>query len=255
MSIRCWIIDDEPAAHKGIEIALKKHDDFEIVFHGYAVADALPANAPGQAAPRPDVIFLDIEMPGQSGFSLFEQWQGELPLIVFITAYNQHAIEAFNKAALDYLLKPIEQGRFDEMTQRVRNRLQEKSLVSKKETLQALIQQVSAQQSPLGLSVKTDEGLFRLKQKDIILIESVGDHLAIYYGDKTLITRDSFKRLATELDADFFFRTHKSFMVNIAHVLKWEKGRFGDGQLLMSNQKSVKLSRRYKEAMDALNKR
>ena len=252
MTIRCWIVDDEPAAHKGIEIALSNHSDFDVVYHGFAVdSDAV------KKLMKPDVVFLDIEMPGNRGFALLDLWSDSLPIIVFITAYNQYAVDAFDNNALDYLLKPIEQSRFDRMTEKVRKRLKEQDVMLKRDTVEALFQQVNTQESQLGLSVKTDDGLFRLKQKYLICIESVGDHLALYYADETgqqkvLLTRDSFKRLATELDPKFFYRTHKSFMVNSAHVVKLDRGRFGDGVIEMSNQKQVKISRRYKEILDTL---
>ncbi|TRY31777.1 LytR/AlgR family response regulator transcription factor [Aliiglaciecola sp. M165] len=253
MSIRCWIIDDEPAAHKGIEIALGAHSDIDIQLHGYSVT-AIKT----KALAKPDLVFLDIELPGEDGFGLLDLWPDNPPLIVFITAYNQYAIKAFDNNALDYLLKPIEQLRFDEMMQKVRRRLQEQHLMFKKDTVDALFQQIKSNESQLGLSVKTGDGLYRIKQKYLIYLESIGDHLALYYHDDqhdrhaTLITRDSFKRLATELDPAFFFRTHKSFMVNSAHVVRLERGRFGDGFVEMSNQKQVKFSRRYKDLLAVL---
>lgn len=241
MTIKCWIIDDEPAAHKGIEIALQRHEDFSVIFHGYSVDKTLLTNDI-----KPDVIFLDIEMPAGNGFELLKRWQGQLPQVVFITAYNHYAIQAFDHNALDYLLKPIEQSRFDAMTDKVRQRINEKNLILKQSSINQFYQQIQNLSSVLGLSVKTTDGLFHLKQKDIIYIESVNDHLAFHYADKVLIARDSFKRLITELDPQFFIRTHKSYVVNTSHVVKIEKGRFGDGTIELSNYHQVKMSRRYK---------
>lgn len=241
MTITCWVIDDEPAAHKGIELALTAHNDFRIVYHGYSADEP----ALGEK-PKPDVIFLDIDMPRVNGFQFLASWQGALPCIVFITAYQQYALAAFDNNALDYLLKPIEQPRFAQMIAKVRQRLKEKQLVSKHSAVEQWYQQVVQQTSLLGLSVQTDEGLFYLKQKDIIYIEAVADHLAFYLNNKTLLSRDTFKRLSQKLDHNFFFRSHKSLMVNTAHVIKFERGRFGDGTLVLSNGASVKLSRRYK---------
>ena len=241
MTITCWVIDDEPAAHKGIELALKAYSEFQIVLHSYS------ADEEGlREKPKPDVIFLDIDMPRVNGFQFLANWQGALPCIVFITAYQQHAIEAFDNNALDYLLKPIEQQRFEQMLTKVRQRVKEKQLVLKHSAVEQWYQQVVQQTSLLGLSVQTDAGLFYLKQKDIIYIEAVADHLAFHLSKQTLISRDTFKRLSQELDHNFFFRTHKSLMVNSAHVIKFDRGRFGDGMLLLSNGASVKLSRRYK---------
>ena len=248
-TISCWVIDDEPAAHQGIDIALQKHRDFCVTHHAYKIGTALIQNKN-----KPDVIFLDIEMPGNSGFALFDIWPEPLPLVVFITAYNHFAVQAFDHNALDYLLKPIEQSRFDSMTIKVRKRLMEAQVWMKKEWLEGVLSHAKLHSSQLGLSVKTDDGLLRLKQKNIIFIESVGDHIGIHCCDNqqhlhTLITRDTLKRLATELDTAFFFRTHKSFMVNSAHVTRIERGRFGDGIAHLSHNKQVKISRRYRDIL------
>jgi two-component system LytT family response regulator len=247
MTIKCWIIDDEPAAHKGIMIALDKHTDFEVVYHGYSVEQATL-----ESLVKPDMVFLDIEMPSENGFELLKLWPESLPHIVFITAYNHYAVTAFNNNALDYLLKPIEQARFDSMISKVRQRIKEQKLMLKQSVVEDFYNQVKRQESPLELSIKTSDGLYRIKQKDIIYIESVSNHLAFHYGDKVLLSRDSFKRLALELDPKFFFRIHKCNIVNSAHVIKIEKGRFGDGILEMSNQHQVKMSRRYNEFLQQL---
>lgn len=247
MSIACWVVDDEQAAHDGIQLALQRHDDFEVVFHAYDLTGALE-----KQAQRPDVIFLDIEMPGESGLKFFELWQSELPLVIFVTAYQQFALQAFEHNALDYLLKPIEQRRFDDMLNRVRQRLTEKQSFNKRHVLDALMRKVKQQGSALGITVKTDEGLFRLQQKHLIMLESVAEHVVLYYQDKQLIVRDSLKRLGGELDQEFFFRTHKSFIVNKSHFQKLEKNRFGDGVLFLTGGHCARLSRRYKEVLKSL---
>jgi two-component system LytT family response regulator len=249
MTIKCWIIDDEPAAHKGIMIALKEHTDFEVIYHGYCVDQNLL-----RPLVKPDMVFLDIEMPSKNGFELLKLWSESLPHIVFITAYNQYAVTAFSNNALDYLLKPLEQARFNTMINKVRQRIKEQTLMLKQSVVEDFYNQVTQQKSLLELSVKTSDGLYRIKQKDIIYIESVSGHLAFHNADKVLLSRDSFKRLALELDPKFFFRIHKSNIVNSAHVIKIEKGRFGDARLEMSNQHKVKMSRRYNEILQRLRK-
>ncbi|CAH9052707.1 Transcriptional regulatory protein BtsR [Pseudoalteromonas sp. CIP111854] len=249
MTINCWVIDDEPAAHKGLELALQNHSDFSVVYHGYNVDE--PA---ALSLPKPDVVFLDIEMPRQNGFALLKLWNEPLPHIVFITAYGQYAVAAFDNNALDYLLKPIEQERFNIMINKVRQHIKQQTLVLKRARVEAFYEQLKLQTSQLGLSVKTSEGLFYIKQKDILYIEAVADHLALHFADKAMLSRDSFKRLSLELDDKFFARSHKSYMINLAHVRKVEKGRFGDALLLMSNGESVKMSRRYKALLVQLNK-
>ena len=248
MTIKCWIIDDEPAAHKGIMIALEAHSDFEVVYHGYSVEQV-----EFEQLVKPDVVFLDIEMPNKNGFELLNFWSESLPQIVFVTAYNQYAVAAFNNNVLDYLLKPIEQVRFDVMTNKVRQRMKEQEVMLKRSTVEDLYNRIKRRESQLELSIKTSDGLYRIKQKDIIYIESVSNHLAFQYGGKVLLSRDVFKRLMLELDPHFFFRTHKSYVVNSAHVVKVEKGRFGDATIEMSNKNLVKMSRRYNEILQKLN--
>jgi two-component system LytT family response regulator len=249
MTIKCWVIDDELAAHKGIMIALEEHTDFDVVYHGYSVEQTLL-----EPLFKPDIVFLDINMPGKNGFELLKLWSGSLPHIVFITAYDQYAITAFNNNALDYLLKPIEQARFDAMTTKVRQRIKEQEVMLKKNVVEDFYKQIEQQKSPMELSVKTSDGLYRIKQKDIMYIESVSGHLAFHCVNKTLLSRDSFKRLTVELDPKFFFRIHKSYIANLAHVIKIEKGRFGDAILKMSNQHQIKMSRRYNEIFKLLKK-
>ncbi|WP_088328513.1 LytTR family DNA-binding domain-containing protein [Lacimicrobium sp. SS2-24] len=249
MTVNCWIIDDEPAAHKGILLALQKHRDFEVIYQGHSADDPQL-----KQLATPDLVFLDIEMPTGTGFQLLSLWEHQIPQIVFITAYHQYAVEAFDHNALDYLLKPIEQARFDVMIEKVRQRINEKSLVSKRSAVEALYTQLKQQASPMGLSIKTSEGLFYVRQKQIIYIEAVADHLAYHFENKTLLSRDSFKRLSLDLDPDFFFRCHKSYIVNTAHVLRVEKGRYGDAILTMSQGDKVKMSRRYKDLLKHLQK-
>lgn len=117
MTIKCWLVDEEIAAHKGLKIALAAHPDFELVKNYYSVEDVL---TPVDRAPDVDVLFLDIEMPREQGFAVIERWPVNLPIIVFVTAYNQYALKAFELGSFDYLLKPLEQVRADDCRERIR---------------------------------------------------------------------------------------------------------------------------------------
>lgn len=242
--INCWIIDDEPDAHAGLKVALETFKDFRITYQAYDGDDkSLTSFDP------PDVIFLDIAMPGTSGFEFLRTFNSEDTLVVFVTAYSHCAVRAFDCEAFDYLMKPIEHVRFSKTINKVRQRITQNRLLRSNSASSKKGLEVRSTASELGLSVQTSDGLYYVKQRDIFYIEAVSEHLALYLKEKVLLTRCTFKRMSVDLDACFFHRTHKSYMVNIAHVKKFEKSRFGDGVLILSEGLQVKLSRRYKEVL------
>lgn len=248
MTVSCWIIDDEPDAHKAILIALRQYSDFEVSFQSF---EANPAVL--NKLPKPDVIFLDISMPKRSGFEFLKRFRSISTLIVFITAHNNYALKAYDHDAVDYLLKPIDDTRFEQMIEKVRAHLSCGSYLKFGVNFPSKIDNTSHNHTlNTGLSVQTDDALYYVKQLDIIYIESVSDHLAIHLSNKTLITRNTFIKLSLSIDQVYFHRVHKSYMVNLIHITKFEKGRFGDGAFWVSNGDRVKLSRRYKHVLSKL---
>ena len=246
MSIRCVCVDDEPLAREGIALALEPYPDF-VLTDMFADADSLLDNCPDNI----DVLFVDIEMPRKSGFELLEQWSGPLPIVVFVTAYDQYAVKAFEQQALDYLLKPIDETRFKQVLLRIRQSLDNQHSVQTtdklKQTIDDLRQKITMNQA--AISVKTDDGYFRIKVGEILYLEGVGDHVCLHLSDKQVLTRDTLKNYATQLAEHGFHQVHKSFVVNIAAVVKVEKLRFGDHQLELHGGDKVRLSRRYKSVL------
>jgi len=187
-------------------------------------------------------------------FELIEQFPSKLPLIIFVTAYDQYAIKAFEQQALDYILKPILEERFSQVVQRIEKTIQQPNVLDETELLKNKVKFLK-QQIKLDvatLSIKTDEGYFRVKVTDILFIESVGDHVCIHLSQNQLITRNTLKSYVTELSEHGFYQTHKSSLVNLKHVVNIKKLRFSDYQLTMSNQKELKVSRRYKSIVDKI---
>ena len=246
MTIRCICVDDEALARKGIEIVLSSYSDFQLVGQ-YASADELMESFPENI----DVLFVDIEMPRCSGFELLEQWPKPLPMVVFVTAYDQYAIRAFESQALDYLLKPIDENRFKKLVNRIREAIgQQKQVLSNREmflTIEDLKRRVIKQEAEI--CVKTDDGYFQVKLTDLIYIEAAGDHVCMHFKSNQLITRNTLKKYIVELSELGFYQVHKSIMVNTAHVEQVIKRRFGDYQLVMSNNVELRLSRHYKSAI------
>lgn len=249
MTIRCICVDDEPHARQGIKLALAPYEDFKLVAEFASADDVLNSNI-GSI----DIMFMDIEMPRKSGFSILNEWQGTLPLIVFITAYEQYAIKAFEQQALDYVLKPIDEERFANVIDRARTQLTQKSKAANSEILLKTIEvlQKKVVKVAKNISVKTDDGYFRVNVSEIIYLESVGDHVCIHMQHKQLITRKTLKHYIVELSEYGFYQVHKSYLVNAQQVKQARKLRFSDYELNLSNNKNIRLSRRYKSILGQL---
>lgn len=252
MNIRCISVDDEPLAREGIRIALSNYKDFELIAE-FGDVDSTLSNLPTNL----DVIFIDIEMPRQDGFSLLSQWPGALPLVVFVTAYDKYAIKAFENQALDYVLKPIDEQRFEKVIDRIRQQFHQRQISpSLKETehlrkvINGLKQKLVAQEAEI--CVKTDEGYFQIKLAELLYLEAVGDHVCFHFNGKQLITRNTLKYYIAQLQEHNFYQVHKSFLVNAEHVKQVIKLRFGDHQLLMSDTTKLKLTRHYKSVIEHL---
>ncbi len=249
MSIRCLCIDDEPHARQGVKLALAPYDDFQLVGQFGSADEAL-----NSTISNIDIIFLDIEMPRKSGFTMLKEWQGTLPIIVFITAYDQYAIKAFEQQALDYVLKPIDENRFAAVIDRARVQISQKNLSANAEfllkTIETLQKQITT--ASKSISVKTDDGYFRIKVSQIIYIESVGDHVCIHLQDRQLITRQTLKYYIAELAEFGFYQVHKSYLANATHIKQTIKLRFSDYKLVLSNDINIRLSRRYNDVLSRL---
>jgi len=249
MPIRCICVDDEPHARQGVRLALAPYEDFQLVAEFACADDAL-----NSVLNNIDIMFIDIEMPRKSGFSLLNEWQGTLPHIVFITAYEQYAVKAFEQQALDYLLKPIDEDRFASVIERARSRLTQQSQAANSESLLKTIEVLQNQvvKQAKNISIKTDEGYFRLNVNDILYLESVGDHVCIHTQHKQLITRKTLKHYIVELSEFGFYQVHKSYLVNAQQVKQAKKLRFNDYELSLSNNENIRLSRRYKSILGQL---
>ncbi|WDE08517.1 response regulator transcription factor [Thalassomonas viridans] len=249
MPIRCLSIDDEPHARQGVKLALAPYKDFQLVDQFGSVDEVLNADISDI-----DIIFLDIEMPRKSGFAILNEWQGPLPLIVFVTAYDQYAIKAFEQQALDYVLKPIDENRFADVIDRARKHVLQNNESANTESLLKTIETLKEQISKTAksISVKTDDGYVRLKVSQIIYIESVGDHVCIHVQDRQLITRQTLKYYIAELSEFGFYQVHKSYLANAQHVKQAIKLRFSDYKLVLSNGKNIRLSRRYNSVLSQL---
>jgi len=258
------IVDDEPLARKGLEIRLTEHEDINLVAtcnNGREAIEAIRAY-------QPDLMFLDIQMPGLNGFEVVQALseQGvKMPIVVFVTAFDQYAMKAFEVHALDYLLKPADEERLATTLDKVRLQLQSKTDAEHKSKLVRLVSEVTGNNSEIILqelsdnvpvtinsysdilAIKDAGEVSRVPVADILWVDAAGDYMCVHTAENTHILRQTMKQLAESLDPQLFLRSHRSTIVNINYIQKFCSQLNGEYYLVMTNGKELKVSRSYKE--------
>ena len=264
MTIRTILVDDEPLAIQGLQLRLERFEDVEIIetcSNGREAIRAIKTN-------KPDLVFLDIQMPGFDGFSVIQGlMEVEPPLFVFVTAYSDHAIRAFEAQAVDYLMKPVEEDRLADTLDRVRNRLAEKRGAEEVGRLKEVLAEVAPDAvDQVAAATSTDDGpasnryeklinikdrgqIFRVDVDSIEKIDAAGDYMCIYTGDNTLILRETMKDLEKRLDPRRFQRVHRSCIVNLDQVRQVKPHTNGECFLVLESGSQVKVSRSYRDVV------
>ena len=262
MTIRTILVDDERLAIQGLELRLQAFDDIEIVERCANGREAIRAIK----TLKPDLVFLDIQMPSFDGFSVVSGLADiEPPLFVFVTAYIEHAVKAFETHAVDYLLKPVEEDRLAATIERVRLRLSEKRGCEERERLKDILTEVAPESMPddLGgngdapasnrfekvINIKDRGQIFRVEVDDIERIDAAGDYMCIYTADQTLILRETMKDLDKRLDPRRFQRVHRSTIVNLDNVKSVKPHTNGECFLVLGSGAQVKVSRSYRDVV------
>ena len=264
MSIRAIIVDDEPLARRGLEIRLREAPDVEIVRQCGNGREALAAIAELQ----PDLMFLDIQMPGLSGFDVLKQVpQESLPMIVFVTAFDRFAIEAFEAHALDYLLKPVDESRLARALDRVRAQWQQRQAVAQREQLMAMLADLTGKGEiepgslPVDgaprryatmLPIRVGRETIRLDVAAIDWIDAAGDYMCVHASGQTHVLRATMKELEEMLDPQVFQRVHRSTIVNLARVRSLRPHLNGECFLKLESGQEVKLSRSFRDKVELL---
>jgi two-component system LytT family response regulator len=262
MSIRTILVDDEKLAIQGLQLRLEPHSDVEIIdtcLNGREAIRSIKTN-------KPDLVFLDIQMPGFDGFSVVQGlMEVEPPLVVFVTAYSDHAIRAFEAQATDYLMKPVEPERLADCLDRVRQRLAEKRGVEEAERLKEVLAEhapeaheelgepgpdvVAANRFEKMINIKDQGQIFRVDVDTIERIDAAGDYMCIYTGGDTLILRETMKDLEKRLDPRRFQRVHRSTIVNLDLVKQVKPHTNGECFLVLESGAQVKVSRSYRDVV------
>jgi two-component system, LytTR family, response regulator len=258
------IVDDEPLARTGLAVRLEPFTDIEIVASCRNGREALQTIALEQ----PDLMFLDIQMPGLSGFEVIEEIinQGlKMPIVVFVTAFDQFALQAFEVHAVDYLMKPADEQRIEKTITKVREHRRNVTDSEHKTKLIQLVSDVtgSDKQQILAeldsknsvsvpgysdiLAIKDVGEVTRVAVKEIIWIDAAGDYMCVHTEQQTHILRQTMKQLELALDPRQFVRSHRSVIVNKHFVEKFCNQLNGEYYLVLKNGKELKVSRSYKD--------
>lgn len=236
MSIRCIIVDDEKLARDLLSEYLMDYDQIEIVATCKNGSDAIKQIE----KKKPDLLFLDVHMPGLNGFDVLENISYQ-PKVIFTTAYDQYAVRAFDKNAVDYLLKPIDENRFAVALDRV---LSGNSTVD----LDILLREISAQNTskyPDAIFVQKSDKYLRINMNDILYLEASGDYTIIIANNEQYVSSKGISKLEEKLDPNKFIRIHRSTIINQNHLGEIEKHFNGGMVVKMQNGKSFPISRSY----------
>jgi two-component system LytT family response regulator len=241
--IRVLIADDEPPARDKLQRWLGEQQDLEVV----ARADDGLQAAAAIDRERPDVAFLDIQMPGLSGLEVAAQLeQATAPLIVFVTAYDEHAVKAFDLNAVDYLLKPYDKERLLKSLTRVRERLGDRQ-----SRAPAVVTARAQTNSSDRLLVPEGERLQLIDSGSIDWLEADDNYVHVHAASRKYLLRRTLQDLLAQLGEQRFVRIHKSAAVNISAIASLTPLFKGDYEVSLRNGHALRLSRRYKDALFA----
>ena len=247
--ISALIVDDEIEAREGLALLLSHESDFKLIGMSKDGEEAVEHIR----SLKPDMIFLDVQMPGNNGFEVLASLApDEMPRVVFVSAYDEYALEAFRVHALDYIQKPFTDDRFSECLDHVRSELENKSLRSL-EGLKSLMKEF---QNPLEgnpekhrLKFRSSGKIYFMDTDDIIWIEGFDYYIKVHTQEKFYLVRESLIGIMDQLPPEFI-RIHKSTIINQNHLISMEPQSRGNYQIDLKNGKQLVMSKTYKDKLD-----
>jgi len=255
VKIRTVIVDDEELARRGLRALSQRCEDLELICecrNGREAVDAIHRH-------RPDLVFLDVQMPGKTGFDVIGAIEeAQRPHIVFVTAYDKFALRAFEVHALDYLLKPVNEERFDSALARVREAMSHATdnvIVQRVRQVAAGLQRATSPSTvPAAgrLPIKSNGRIIVIRSADIDWIEAEGDYVSVHVGGKTWLTRETIAAVELRLALSGFVRIHRSTLVNAERVKELRPRDKGEYTVVLSDGTELKLSRNYRASVERL---
>lgn len=245
MKIKTLIVDDELLARERVRRFLRDEKQIEVVGEAANGAEAIEFIK----KEKPELVFLDIQMPEKNGFEVIKSLDAKtIPTIVFVTAYDQYALQAFDASALDYLLKPFNRERFSRAVARAREHIENKQRGNLDERIASLIADLKTEKKYLErLVVKSVGRVFFLKTDEIDWIEAAGNYLKLHVGRESHLIRETMNAIEAKLDPDKFLRIHRSTIVNIDRIKELHPMFSGDYDVVLQTGAKITLSRNYRE--------
>jgi two-component system LytT family response regulator len=250
--IRVLLVDDESLAREMLREMLQDDPAVTIVGESCNGLEALEAIR----THSPDLIFLDVQMPELGGFEMLEALGKEIPRVIFVTAYDQYAVRAFEVHALDYLLKPFDQERFNISWQRARAQILRDRGGGTDQRILALLQEMKAGNKYLErLVIKASGRIYFLETTEIDWIEAEGNYVSVHCGKKSHLLRETISSLEAQLEPKKFLRIHRSSIVRIDRIQELQPWFHGEYRIILQNGTQLTLSRNYREKLqEALGK-
>lgn len=250
MKIRVLIVDDEQLARQRVRLLLNEESDVEIIGEcadGFEAVDQIKAT-------RPDLVFLDVQMPEMDGFEALRRVpNASLPVVIFTTAYDQHALRAFDAHALDYLLKPFKPTRFKESVQRARELIANKQAgVATRGLLDMLADHAPATPHLRRLTVKTADRVMFVNVDDVDVIEAAGKYAVVHVGKENHVLRETMSSLEFHLPPQQFLRVSRSVIVNLDQIQELQPMFKGGSVVVLKNGKSYPATRPIREIQQRL---
>ena len=251
--IRALIVDDEPLAREGIQMRLKREPDIEVIGACGNGRDAVTSIL----REVPDLVFLDIQMPRLDGFGVIEAvGVTRMPHVIFVTAYDEHALRAFEVSALDYLLKPVDGERFFEALERARDRIRGKNLEAITEQLQKMMAALQVERKYLErLSIKSGKSggrIIFLGVDEIDWIEAADNYVQVHAGRESHLLHATMNSLESRLDPNQFLRVHRSTIVNIKRIKELHPMFHGEYRIILTDGAQLTSGRSYRENLRKL---
>jgi two-component system LytT family response regulator len=242
--IRALVVDDEPLAREMIREMLATDTEVEVVgecANGREAIEAIKTSTP-------DIVLLDVQMPEMGGFEVLESLDRKTtPYVIFVTAYDQYAVRAFEVHALDYLLKPFDRERFEAAWQRAKAQIKLDRTSRRDQDIIALLEELKAGPRYLErLVIKNGGRVFFLHVQDIYCIEAEGNYVRVYDNQKGYLLRETISSLEEQLDPKQFLRIHRSAIVKIDRIKEMQPWFHGEYRIIMENGKQLALSRNYR---------
>lgn len=247
-TIRALIVDDEPLARTIVRKMLERHNEVEILAeceNGIEAIEQIESK-------KPDLVFLDVQMPEVDGFAVIRAVEpGCLPHIIFVTAYDRYALKAFEVHALDYLLKPFDEDRFEAALDRARIQIGSERNEDLGRRLLALVAERESRPEYLDrVIIKAGGRVIFLKTEEVDWIEAQGNYVALHTGKDKHLFRSSLNSLELQLDPKRFRRIHRSTIVNVDSIRELQSGFRGDYRVVLRNGAELKLSHRFRGNLD-----